>query len=95
MAVERMMTVSVRVHPGASREGISLLPDGSLDVRLRARAVEGQANAALVELLADRLRLRRREVEIVAGERSRQKRVRIEVASPEELRRRLGLAGHE
>jgi uncharacterized protein (TIGR00251 family) len=95
-----MMTVSVRVHPGASREGIVLLPDGSLDVRLRARAVEGQANAALVELLADRLRLRRREVEIVAGERSRQKRVRIEVPSGEDLRRRLGVtdlgdAGHE
>src|SRR5690349_7940519 len=82
-AVERMMTVSVRVHPGASREGIVLLPDGSLDVRLRARAVEGQANTALVELLADRLRLRRREVEIVGGERSRQKRVRIEVPSGE------------
>lgn len=87
------MTVSVRVHPGASREGITLLPDGSLDVRLRARAVEGQANAALVDLLADRLGLRRREVEIVAGERSRQKRVRIGVVSEDDLRRRLGLTG--
>ena len=95
MAVEEMMTVSVRVHPGASREDIVLLADGSLDVRLRARAVEGQANAALVDLLAERLRLRRREVEIVAGARSRQKRVRIEVASEDELRRRLGLTGHE
>jgi uncharacterized protein len=90
-----MMTVSVQVHPGASRASISLLSDGSLDVRLRARAVEGQANAALVELLADRLGLRRREVEIVAGERSRRKRVRIEVASEEELHRRLGLRRHE
>jgi uncharacterized protein (TIGR00251 family) len=90
-----MVTVSVRVHPGASREEIVLLPDGSLDVRLRARAVEGQANAALVELLADRLRLRRREVEIVVGERSRQKRVRIDVPSNAELARRLGMIGHE
>jgi uncharacterized protein (TIGR00251 family) len=90
-----MVTVSVRVHPGASREEIVLLPDGSLDVRLRARAVEGQANAALVELLADRLRLRRREVEIVVGERSRQKRVRIDVTSNAELARRLGMIGHE
>jgi uncharacterized protein (TIGR00251 family) len=90
-----MVMVSVRVHPGASREEIVLLPDGSLDVRLRARAVEGQANAALVELLADRLRLRRREVEIVVGERSRQKRVRIDVTSNAELARRLGMIGHE
>lgn len=66
-----------------------LLPDGSLDVRLRARAVEGQANAGLLVLLADRLGLRRREVEIVSGERSRQKRIRLGLASDAELRARL------
>jgi uncharacterized protein (TIGR00251 family) len=91
MTVKGMLTVSVRVHPGASREGVVLLPDGSLDVRLRARAVEGQANAALLALLADRLGLRRREVEIVSGERSRQKRVRIDLPSADDLRARLGL----
>lgn len=85
-----MLTVSLRVHPGASREGILLLPDGSLDVRLRARAVEGQANERLVEVLADRLGLRRRDVEIVSGHRSRQKRVRISLASFDELRTGLG-----
>ena len=41
------------------------------------------------------LQLRRREVEIVAGERSRQKRVRIELASEDELRRRLEPTEHE
>ncbi|MCC7368728.1 MAG: DUF167 domain-containing protein [Chloroflexi bacterium] len=88
------IAVAVRVHPGASREGVSLLDDGSLDVRLRARAVEGQANGRLVELLAERLGLRRREVEIAAGLRSRQKVVRLALGSADELRKRLGvLAG--
>ena len=59
MAAEDAITVAVRVHPGASREAIALLPDGSLDVRLRARPVEGQANDRLIELLAERLGLRR------------------------------------
>ena len=86
-----MITVSVRVHPGTSREAVIVLADGSLDVRLRARAVEGQANGGLVQLLADRLGLRRRDVEIVSGERSRQKRVTIALASLDELRVRLGL----
>ena len=90
MAVGETITVVVRVHPGASREEIALLPDGSLDVRLRARPVEGQANAALVELLAARLGLRRRDVVVVSGVRSRQKVVRIGLASAEELGRRLG-----
>jgi uncharacterized protein len=84
------LTVAVRVHPGASREEVTLLEDGSLDVRLRARPVEGQANARLVELLAARLGLRKRDVAVVSGVRSRQKVVRIGVASAEELSRRLG-----
>lgn len=83
------ITVSVRVHPGASREAVELLADGSLDVRLRARAVEGRANAGLVELLADRLGLRRREVEITSGLRSRQKVIRLALASYDELRQRV------
>jgi uncharacterized protein len=83
------ITVAVRVQPGASREGIALLPDGSLDVRLRARAVEGRANARLIELLAGRLGLRKRDVTVVSGVRSRQKLVRIGVESADELGRRL------
>jgi uncharacterized protein len=83
------LTVAVRVHPGASREAVALLPDGSLDVRLRARAVEGQANARLVELLAERLGVRRREVEIASGLRSRQKVIRLALASHDELRQRV------
>jgi uncharacterized protein (TIGR00251 family) len=94
MGVGETITVSVRVHPGASREEVALLPDGSLDVRLRARAVEGQANAGLIDLLAQRLDLRRRDVEIVSGVRSRQKVVRLGVASGGELRRRLGVGGN-
>ena len=90
MAGEDSITVAVRVHPGAAREGLALLPDGSLDVRLRARPVEGQANARLVEVLADRLGLRRRDVVVVSGVRSRQKLVRIGLRSAEELGRRLG-----
>jgi uncharacterized protein (TIGR00251 family) len=94
MTVEEGITVAVRVHPSAAREEVALLPDGSLDVRLRARPVEGQANARLIELLAGRLRLRRRVVALVSGVRSRQKLVRIGLASVEELGRRLGAGAH-
>ena len=95
MAVEETVTVAVRVHPGASREGVALLPDGSLDVRLRARAIEGQANARLTDLLAERLGLRRRDVVLVSGVRSRQKVVKLRLASAEELGRRLGAGAHD
>jgi len=94
MAGESSITVAVRVHPGASREEVTFLSDGSLDVRLRARPVEGQANARLIELLADRLRIRKRDVAVVSGVRSRQKLVSIGLASIEELGRRLGEGVH-
>jgi uncharacterized protein (TIGR00251 family) len=46
-------------------------------VRLNAAPVDGAANAELIEVLADAYGVPKRAVEIVAGERSRQKRVRI------------------
>jgi uncharacterized protein YggU (UPF0235/DUF167 family) len=91
MAAGAEITVAVRVHPGASREAVTLLADGSLDVRLRARAIEGQANAGLVDALAARLGLRRRDIAIASGVRSRRKLVRLALASSAELRQRLGV----
>ena len=89
MAVDDGITIGVRVHPGASREEVALLPDGSLDVKLRARPVEGQANERLIELLAVRLGVRKRDVTLVSGVRSRQKVVRIGVSSLDDLGARL------
>jgi uncharacterized protein (TIGR00251 family) len=85
-----LIVLAVRVHPGAGRDGLTVLDDGSLDVRLRARAIDGKANKALVELLADRLGMRHREVEIVRGARARQKLVRVTLQSRDEALRRLG-----
>ena len=50
----------------------------SLLVRLNAPPVDGAANAELIEVLADAIGVPRRAVSIVAGERARQKRVRID-----------------
>jgi uncharacterized protein (TIGR00251 family) len=86
MAADNEVTIGVRVHPGASREEISVLADGSLDVRLRARPIEGQANERLIALLSERLGLRKRDVVVLSGVRSRQKVVRIGVRSTDELR---------
>jgi uncharacterized protein (TIGR00251 family) len=47
-------------------------------VRLAARAVDGKANEALVEFLAEHFRVPKRSVRIESGLKSRQKRVSIE-----------------
>jgi len=55
----------------------------ALLVRLNAPPVDGAANAELIEVLADALEIPKRAVSIVAGERSRQKRVRLDGVTQE------------
>jgi len=75
------MRVQVRVRPGALRDEVGGCRDGprgpALLVAVRARAVEGQANAAVVAALASAFALRRGEVAIIAGHRGRDKIVEL------------------
>jgi uncharacterized protein (TIGR00251 family) len=85
------LRLAVWVSPGAARSEIVGAADGRLRVRLAAPAREGRANEELVRLLAKTLGVPRRQVELVAGEGSRRKDLRIYGVSFEEARRRLRL----
>jgi uncharacterized protein YggU (UPF0235/DUF167 family) len=71
-------TVVVRVKPG-SRKGplVEVADDGELTVYVPERAVEGNANAAVVNLLAKHLGVPRSRLELVSGAASRVKRFRV------------------
>jgi uncharacterized protein (TIGR00251 family) len=71
------VVITVRVIPRASRAGLAGTRGDALLVRLQSPPVEGAANDELVEVLAKALQVPRRAVTIVAGDRSRQKRVRV------------------
>jgi len=75
------------VQPGAARTEVAGLHGGRLKLRLAARAVAGQANAALIDFLAERLGAARRDVTIEAGAGARVKRVAVRGArrGPEAL----------
>jgi uncharacterized protein (TIGR00251 family) len=77
--------IDVRVIPRAGKSGIAGTRGNALLVRLNAPPVDGAANAELIEILADAFGVPRRCVEIVSGERSRQKRVRITGATKRPL----------
>ena len=66
-------------------------PDGRpvLKVRVRARPVEGEANAALLKLLAKALDLPKSAVSLERGGQSRLKRIAVDGLSPDEVRARL------
>lgn len=84
--------LSVRVIPRAGRSGVAGSRDGALLVRLTAPPVEGAANDELIEVIAKILRVPKRQVTIVAGERSRLKRVRVAGVTEELVRAACGLS---
>ena len=74
---DSVKTYQVRVQPRAKRNGVELLPDGSLKVRVAAPPEGGRANEAVVEVIAEWLGVKRRQVEIIRGASNRNKIVRV------------------
>jgi uncharacterized protein (TIGR00251 family) len=83
--------LSVRVIPRAKKTSIGGTRDGVPLVRLAAPPVDDAANDCLVGFIAQLLRRPRRDVRIIAGERSRLKRLSIEGISAEAAGRLLGV----
>jgi len=85
----RGASFAVHVVPRASKNEISGNYGDAIKVRLTAPPVEGAANRALIEFLAERLGLPERQIEIVSGTSSRDKRVCVLGMAPQEVEQRL------
>lgn len=73
---ENCILLSVRVLPNAKRSGIEgIWNNTALKIALRAPAVDGQANKALIDFLADCFHVKKRQINIVRGETSREKTI--------------------
>lgn len=81
---------AVRVQPRASRSEIVGVHGDAMRVRLSAPPVDGAANEALVELIAELLGVGRRAVRIVSGASSRSKVVEVEGVTAEAVLRLAG-----
>jgi hypothetical protein len=66
------MKLHVRVIPNARRNEMSRR-DGELILRLNAPAIEGKANKAAIDFLAEYLQVPRSRVTLLSGEKSRHK----------------------
>jgi uncharacterized protein len=78
-------TLSVRVHPGARKNGVTGVHADAVKIALTAPPVDGRANEALVAFLAEALRLPRARIAIVGGAASRAKTLRITGKSAAEV----------
>jgi len=72
-----MMRLNIKVIPNAGRNKIVKEP-GRLKVYLTAPAVEGKANKALIEFLAEHFKVKKSKISIVKGFVSREKEVIFE-----------------
>jgi uncharacterized protein len=86
--------LNVRAQPGARSSALRGVQDGALKVAVTQIAEKGKANKALVAVLSKALKLRKSQLELVAGQTSSQKRFLVRAVTVEELRARIeaGLA---
>jgi uncharacterized protein (TIGR00251 family) len=73
------MTIRVKVIPKSSRDEIvGKLDDGSWKIKVTAAPERGKANAAVCELIATHFGIPKSSVEVVTGQTSHVKRVRVD-----------------
>ena len=74
---DKCVVIDVRVQPKGSSDRIMGEHDGALKVSVTAAPEAGKANAAVIKLLSKALRIPKSSIEIVAGDTSRTKRLRL------------------
>jgi hypothetical protein len=77
--------IKVRLQPRASRDELIGFRDGVLRVRVCAAPVDGEANRALCRLIARRAGVATSSVEVIGGQRARNKTVRVAGMGDQEL----------
>lgn len=81
--------LNVRVQPRARSTGVGRFRDGVLWVRVSAAPVDGAANSAVIELVADTLGVAPRRVSVKRGSAARHKVLEIEGMSADAVAARL------
>ena len=69
--------ISVRVQPGASKNVVTGIREGSLTIKLCSPPVDGRANDSLIRFVADRLNISRSSVQIIHGIKNRKKLLEV------------------
>lgn len=83
------LTFEVKVTPRASRAQIAGFQEGALKLKVTAPPAEGAANIACIKLLSEALKLRKSQVKILAGSKSRRKIVLVKDVTRKDLEMKL------
>jgi uncharacterized protein (TIGR00251 family) len=81
--------LKVRVIPNARKNAVVSWTEDELRLKIKAPAVEGKANAALIEYLSELADVPRSKIQLKAGEKARIKLIEIDGPAPDEVRARI------
>lgn len=79
----------LRIAPNAKRSEVAGPHGDAIKLKIAAPALDGKANEALLEFLAEKLGVTRRSIALISGEKSRDKVVSIEGMAETDARKRL------
>ena len=72
------MNIEVKVTAGAKSNSFKF-ENGAYSIRIMAKAIDGKANKAIIEFLSDELNIKKRDIEILKGEKSSKKILAINI----------------
>jgi uncharacterized protein (TIGR00251 family) len=82
----------VKAKAGARKNDLQGVHDGALKVAVTQAPERGKANRSIIDLLGDKLGLRKSQITLLSGETSPQKRFLIQEIAAEELQQRIQAA---
>lgn len=78
MNAQSFALLNIRLQPGAKEDALcEWMADGALKVRVKSKPIEGKANNNLIKLLGKQLKVPKSSIEIIKGEKSRNKTIKI------------------
>jgi len=75
--VDDGVTFKIKVQPGAAKNEIVGVQGDALKIKINAPPVKGKANKALMGFLAEKLAVKKSEVEIISGHMSKIKKIKV------------------
>jgi uncharacterized protein len=79
----------VRVNPKSSKNEILGWKDDELQIKLTAPPIDGAANSALIKFISNWIGIRKSDIKLISGEKSRNKCLYIDNLDLEEIKKRV------
>ena len=82
------LVLPVKAQPAARRNGVTGVHDGALKVAVSQAPEKGKATAAIINVLAESLGIKKNQIELLSGQTSTHKRFLIREINLDELTKR-------